>query len=243
MPLVSIIIPVYNTEKYLKKCLDSVVYQTYQNLEIIIINDASTDNSKEIIKAYAQNFNKIKVINKKENEGLSEARNLGMTLAQGDYLFYLDSDDWISKEAIQKLVMLALEYETKLVSCSFTNVIGNIQLKRKPVTSNISFIDIEKEKNFLFLLCNKLYDHNVFGNLRFPKGLYYEDSAFIYPLMTKIKRYVSTNEILYYYQRHVGSITLSTKINPNDKIFDRFIIGDCIKENSIDLGTYEDYKE
>lgn len=102
MPLVTIIIPVYNTEKYLKKCLNSVVNQTYKNLEIIVINDASSDNSLAILENYAKKYKNIKLVNNPVNLGVSISRNIGLDCANGDYIYFLDSDDFIRNDAIEK---------------------------------------------------------------------------------------------------------------------------------------------
>ena len=100
--MISVIIPIYNVEKYLTKCIESVINQTYKNLEIILVNDGSTDNSKEIIDKYSSIDSRIKVINKK-NGGLSDARNVGIELAKGEYITFLDSDDWIELNMYEKL--------------------------------------------------------------------------------------------------------------------------------------------
>ena len=100
--LVSIIVPVYNVEKYIKKCVDSLITQTYSNLEIILVNDGSPDNSGKICDEYAQSDSRIKVIHK-ANGGLSDARNTGIDIAEGQYIFFLDSDDWIDCQCIEKL--------------------------------------------------------------------------------------------------------------------------------------------
>ncbi len=154
MPLVTIIIPVYNTEKYLRKCLDSVVNQTFasRSLEIIIINDASTDYSSEIINQYASMYKNIKVITKTHNEGLSCARNIGMKYAQGEYIFFLDSDDWIAEETIEKLFYLAESYNCQLVEAS-NKIVYRQNIKavtNKP--PKIKQIDIEKNKERVVLV-------------------------------------------------------------------------------------------
>ena len=120
-PLISIIIPVYNTAKYLPRCLDSVLKQTYQNLEIIVVDDGSTDNSPKIIKEYATKDNRIKVIHQK-NAGLSAARNTGITKATGKYISFVDSDDEISHNMIKKLFDVLQRNNTDISVCSFKEV-------------------------------------------------------------------------------------------------------------------------
>ncbi len=192
MPLVTIIIPVYNTEKYLKKCLDSVVNQSYKNIEIIAINDASTDHSLHILKSYACTHKNVKILNNTCNLGTGASRNKGLDQATGDYIFFLDSDDEITYNAIERLIELSLTYNSPLVEASNKIVFNqnNIKIDNKPVA--IKQIDIEKNKEYLFSksgsACNKLYAHSLIEKERFPKGLIFEDAAFIYPVLTKTKK-------------------------------------------------------
>lgn len=173
MPKVSIIVPVYNVEKYLSQCLDSLVEQTYPNIEIIIINDGSFDNSKRIIEQYAKQFSHIKFINFTENLGISKARNTGLDYANGDYIFFIDSDDWINRNAIEKLVHLATTYNSKIVETNHSNIIGKFQKSAK-TTPEIRIENLEEnplllqEKNPY--VWNKLYEHNLIGDFRFQNG-------------------------------------------------------------------------
>lgn len=245
MPLVSIIIPVYNTEKYLKRCLDSAVNQTYKNIEIIIINDASTDNSKHIIDEYAKNHKNIKVITKTHNEGLSSARNIGMKYAQGEYIFFLDSDDYLKQTTIDVLMNIAKNYNSYLVECAYTSVYGPIKRKKEPTNTTITTYNLKENKNEISNhgnVWNKLYHRNTIKGFEFPNGLWYEDNAFIFPLLTNIEKITTTNKILYYYKRHMDSITLSTIFHPNERIFDQYKCIAYIKEKCQKLGTYEEYK-
>ena len=134
--LVSIIIPIYNVEKYLTKCIESVINQTYKNLEIILVNDGSTDNSKEIIDKYSLIDSRIKVINKK-NGGLSEARNAGIEIAKGDYIGFLDSDDWIELNMYEKLYKYIKQENTYHILFKITiknrGLTGNIKIYKKNV--------------------------------------------------------------------------------------------------------------
>ena len=169
-----------------------------------------------------------------------------MNAANGDYIFFLDSDDWIKKDCIQILVNLIISYNTAIVQCNYTSVYGYTKRKKQPAIKQTTYRDLELEKDLLSKcggVWNKLYKHSAIEEFRFLKWLWYEDNAFIYPLLTKTKKLIVTNEILYYYQRHLNSITLSTKFFPNPKIFDKFDIIDHIKEKCVLLGTYEEYKK
>lgn len=246
MPWVTIIIPVYNTEKYLKKCLDSVVNQTYKNIEIIIINDASTDCSFSILREYEKNYKNIRLIHTIKNEGLSEARNRGLEQAQGEYIYFLDSDDWIRKDTIEKLVNLATIYDVPLVEARFASVFSNREPKQTTKIQN-KYENLEKEKELIQnrdgMACNKLYTHDLIGNSRFPKNLNYEDNAFVYPILTIAKKALITNEVFYFYRRHLNSFIIRSSFFPNDSIFDLYEISKIIKNKCIELGTYDKYKE
>ena len=207
MPLVTIIIPVYNVEKYLKTCLDSVVLQTYKAIEIILINDASSDHSLSIMREYEKRYKNIKIINNPINLGVSISRNLGLDCANGEYIYFLDSDDWIIKDAIEKMVCLAKLYDVLLVEANYKT--KNRTNKEEKI--EISYENLQKNKDFLQrqagAVWNKLYAHSLMENLRFPENLIYEDVLVSYPVFTQIKEYVHTSEYLYFYRKNPNSIT------------------------------------
>lgn len=122
--LISIIVPVYNVEKYLKECIDSVISQTYKNLEIILVDDGSTDKSGEICDEYSKKDSRIKVIHK-ENGGLSDARNVALDIAKGEYIGFVDSDDYVEKDMFETLYKLAEEHNTEISSISFYKTLEN----------------------------------------------------------------------------------------------------------------------
>lgn len=247
MPLVTIIIPVYNTEKYLKRCLDSAIHQTYQNIEIIAINDASTDHSSEILKIYEKQYKNIKVILNPINLGVGASRNKGLEIANGDYIYFLDSDDEMKENAIETLVELITTYNTPLAEATYKL----IRLNKKPNETKqeimIREIDIEKNKEYLCTqegaVWNKLYSHSLFEQERFPENLIFEDAAVLYPLLTQAKKSVKTNETLYYYYKRPNSIVTSMRMNPNEKIFDIFSMVKLIEQKCQQLGTYTAYEE
>lgn len=128
--LVSIIIPVYNVQEYLRKCLDSVINQTYKNLEIIIVNDGSTDNSFSICKEYAKKDPRI-ILLSQENRGLSNARNTGIKKISGNYIYFVDSDDWLRLDAIEESIALAIEYDADLSLVPLQNNMMKMSKKKK----------------------------------------------------------------------------------------------------------------
>ncbi len=185
---VSVIIPIYNVEEYLPRCLDSVTNQTYKNLEIICVNDCSPDNSAKILEDYSKKDNRIKIINREKNGGLSAARNTGMEYATGEYIYFIDSDDWIDSKYIKKMVNIATQYKTNIVVN--TNVMldyedkpseelffGNIAVDKHKVTCIKSDTAIN---NIMWSAWSHLYkrDFIIKNNLIYPEGYIYEDMYF-----------------------------------------------------------------
>lgn len=172
-PIISIIIPVYNTERYLKKCFDSVINQTYKNIEIIIVNDGSTDNSLSIINEYAQNDYRIKIVNK-PNGGLSSARNTGINTATGDYVLHVDSDDWIELNMCEKLLENAIKHNSQIViSDVYFEMDKGSYVRKEP------YAEIENRDSFLkkYLLYAGL---NSVWNKLFSLSLYKKNNLFHY---------------------------------------------------------------
>lgn len=250
MPLVSIIVPVYNTAKYLRKCLNSILQQTYQNIEIIIIEDNSPDNANVILYEYEKIFNNIRVIHNPMNFGIATTRNIGLENANGDFILFIDSDDCISSYTVEEMVSLVQEYSVNLINFNYVTMLGNIKLQRKRQRNHPVMTVIEDMESNPNLLLNKsghcwrnFYSHSLIEHLRFPDGVIYEDNAFTYPAFTKSKKILKTEGIYYFYRRNLNSITLSTKMKPTSKILDVFKACDYTKYNCEKLGTYQVYHE
>ena len=202
---ISIIIPIYNVEKYLRRCIDSIVNQTYKNTEIILVNDGSPDNCREICDEYEEIDSRIKVIHK-ANGGLSSARNAGLDIASGEYIMFVDSDDWISEDTLEKLNKY-VEKGCDIINFKFSfakegskNIIGlQSDLKESYECDLISYIDKLFMGELSFFIWNKLYKKDLFNDVRFPEGRNYEDLATIYKLYFKAKNIVVTDYTLYYY--------------------------------------------
>ena len=188
MAKVSIIVPIYNVEKYLPKCLDSLVNQTLDDIEIILVNDGSTDNSGIIAKQYYENHkNKIKYL-EKENGGLSDARNFGIPYATGEYIAFLDSDDYIEIDSYKQMHEKAKEEDADYIECDFIWEYPNKQIIDKRLSYNNKQ---EMLTNVRVVAWNKLIKREIIikNNLKFPKGLRYEDIEFTYkliPLLNKV---------------------------------------------------------
>ncbi len=222
LPCVSVVIPVYNVEKYLIRCLESVILQTYRNLEIILVDDGSTDNSGKICDEYAERDSRIKVIHK-ENGGLSDARNIGIKSASADYIAFIDSDDYVKNVYIQSLVEITLRYDVDIAICRYFNgKKKNFPLtirhyrKVKSFDSKVMLYNWHgKYKHVETIAWNKLYKKALFidNQIYYPVGYFNEDVQTTHLLVDKAKKIALINDKLYYYYNREESIinTISEK--------------------------------
>lgn len=211
-PLVSVIIPVYNVEKYLARCIQSVVNQTYLNLEILLVNDGSTDSSGKICDHFAENEDRVQVIHKK-NGGLSDARNVGLDIAQGEWITFVDSDDWVSQDYIEFMLNIALEKKVQIVSAQYVNTIGDKEPYIRHRKDDIQVFDniegiraLLYQKYFTTSAGCKLYKKKLWEDIRFPKGKLYEDVTTIYEIFKCADSSIATNRVVYFYYQRQDSI-------------------------------------
>lgn len=226
---VSIIVPVYNMENYLEECLESLVNQTLKNYEIIIVNDGSTDNSMEIIDDYIYRYaDKVRAFTI-ENSGLGEARNYGITKANGQYLGFVDSDDFVAADMFEKMYQSAIQNQADCVMSDYTAFwdTGKTEYIISVPEKNADRFDILKysAKYGVVNACTKLIDKKLFEQIKFPKG-FYEDLATIPIVLSYAKKISYVREGLYYYRQRSGSIT-SVKNNDN-RLFDCYKAWDRI---------------
>lgn len=231
MPKVSVIIPVYNVEKYLSRCLDSLIKQTFSDWEAIIVDDGSTDNSSKIITTYSQQEKRIIMIEQK-NQGLSIARNNGLKKAQGKYIYFLDSDDQIHPQLLEIAVDFAEKYKSDLISFRHMLVSENFINDTKDIIIDKSKIQFKTTNNPLFFGCkgtkysisfnvwNKLYAKSLLKNISFIPRICFEDVPFIYTVLSKKPKTILLDERLYYYLQREDSIT--KRINGVKYIKDHF---------------------
>lgn len=254
MSKVSVIIPVYNVEKYLRKCLDSVINQTYKDLEIICINDGSTDNSLQILEKYSEKDERIKIINR-QNGGLSAARNSGLDIAVGKYVYFVDSDDWIEPNTINELVNIIESYNVDVVIHEANNILNDssfigtnldAQAWFDSYTKNNGIYDVPKEINrdICPVTWNKLYKVDIINKYycRFPEGLVNEDELFLWTYMIHCKNFYYLNKKLYNYLRRSDSI-MGTRDN-SPKILDILeILSEIYKtvKKYKDINEYQEY--
>ncbi|MDM0466714.1 glycosyltransferase [Clostridium perfringens] len=210
--LITLIVPIYNVDKYLKRCIDSILCQSYENIEVILVNDGSSDCCGLICEEYKNNDNRIKVIHK-ENGGLSDARNVALDIAKGRYITFIDSDDFISKDYISYLLELLLNNNSDISVCNFQEVYGScINIKNevsftKSYNSEDAIETMLYQNNFDHSAWGKLYKKELFKNIRFPKGRIYEDLAIIYNVFDKAKKITYGSEKKYFYYIREDSIT------------------------------------
>lgn len=221
--LISIVLPIYNVENYLNDCVESVIKQTYVNLEIILVDDGSTDNSGEMCDVWKKKDKRIIVIHKK-NGGLSDARNAGLKIAKGSYIAFIDSDDVIDETFIETLYTSIRETKAQIACCNFSCFTDKINKENDYNEKNkyelltgkklVSAIYCGNYSNISFVAWNKLYKISLFReyNIDYPKGKVHEDTFTTYKLLYFAQSVVIENRNLYWYRLRGGSIT-NTNIN------------------------------
>lgn len=213
MELVSIIVPVYNVEEYLDKCVQSLVRQTYSNLEIILIDDGATDSSGSVCDKWASKDERVKVIHT-ENRGLSAARNTGIDNSVGYFLCFVDSDDWIEPDMVSSLVENIILCNADISSCGLKKdydeqkIVFNKQLGDKVIKQKQMFHEILCNENVYGYVCNKLFLREIVNNLRFDETLFsQEDMDFTMKYLEKCKKCVYTESEYYHYRQRRESMT------------------------------------
>lgn len=212
--LISVIVPIFNVEKYIGRCLESLIGQTYQNIEVICIDDGSTDSSGVIADEYSKKDDRIKVYHQ-EYYGVSDARNKGLEKAKGEYIVFLDSDDEADKDYVLKLYNILKDNDLDISQCSLIRVRDGKQVNRLEVKEGVRIFDglqmqwkiFERNRYFTMCLCGKLFKRQLFEGLSFPVGRINEDESLIYLLMYRSKRVGVIDDYLYYYHYNSQSIT------------------------------------
>ena len=208
-PLVSVIVPIYKVEKYLCECVDSIISQTYTNLEIILVDDGSPDKCPEICDEYVKQDNRVKVIHK-QNGGLSDARNVGIEIAQGEYLSFVDSDDVIHHEMIEVLMQPLLENkEMKMAACQCLCFTDGDEIDAIQKIMPIEIIDYCSffNKRLWVTSWGKVYRSELFNGIKFPVGRIHEDEFTTYKICYEAKKVAYTESQLLFYRLRKGSIT------------------------------------
>lgn len=238
MPKISVIVPIYNVEKYLEKCINSLLSQTLEDIQIILVNDGSKDNSGNIAKEYEKNNKNGVIYVEKENGGLSDARNYGLKYATGDFIAFLDSDDYIEKNAYEKMYNKAIEENADYVECDFlwefpNKIRVDKQYPYKNKKEMLSFVRV--------VAWNKLIKRQLItdNNLEFPKGLRYEDVEFTYKLIPFINKFAYVDKPFIHYVQREGSIANVQ----NERTAEIFTVLDNVIEFYKKNNIYEKYRD
>ena len=216
--LISIIVPVYNVEQYLDKCLDSLTNQTYKNLEIILIDDGSTDSSGKKCDEWKQKDTRITVIHK-QNSGVSSARNMGLNKSTGTYVIFIDSDDYCDIKMIEKLYFLIKKYNSEMAICSFYYLYDNYlkeakKLKNLLKMNKTTFLDNINQDYYKGYLWNKLLKKELLKNLQFDENKYIcEDMFFVINYLENCNNIIYTDQSLYYYRQNNNSVMHNMNLN------------------------------
>lgn len=240
--LISVIVPIYKVEKYLDKCIQSIVDQTYQNLEIILVDDGSPDQCPFMCDEWAKKDSRIKVIHQK-NGGLSSARNTGMGVAKGSYIAFVDSDDYIALDMYERLYSAIKSEAADLAICSCDmvtendlSIVGDSPFKNEVFSGKTGLEKLIQQGGWYYVIAvNKLYLRNIIEEIRFPIGKIHEDEFFVHNVFWRCTKIVSIEEALYKYVQREGSITSSQNavrgLDAVEAFCDRVLF---YKENGVD---------
>lgn len=246
MPKVSVIVPVYNSEQELRDCLDSLVEQTEKDIEIIVIDDGSTDNSPEIEAEYQKKYPNVKVYRNERNLGQSETRNRGIELAEGDYIAFLDSDDYVNPGMYEELYQAAVDNNMpELIVTGLSFVKGN-EYRKKDLTfigkQSTTIIHPMDNPDQVFFespsLCNKLFRKDTVKNYKFLDVSAWEDIAFSFTRFLEANTVISKPTANYFYRRDVSNGVSAKNFKENDKITDIFVVADELEEELKRNGKY-----
>lgn len=238
MPKVSIIVPFYNVEGYIEKCLETLVNQTLEEIEIILVNDGSKDRSVEIVKKFLKQYPEKIMYLAKENGGLSDARNFGIKYAKGEYIAFLDSDDYVEKDMYKNMYELAKKENSDIVECDFYWEYPN---KKKIDTAKQYNGKKEMLEKIRVVAWNKLIKREILEktNVQFPKGYRYEDVEFTYKLIPFLEKVSFCKQPLIHYVQRDGSISNSQ----NERTKEIFDVLDHVIEFYKENEIYNEYKE
>lgn len=230
--LISVIVPVYNTEKYLEACIKSIVNQSYKNLDIILVNDGSTDKSKEICEKWKEKDFRIRLINQ-SNMGAAMAKNTGLDTIKGDLFMILDSDDLLHKNNIEILYNFMKKENSDIIEACHTTILEEFKstdIQQNKIFENFNTEDALKELiisgKFHQTPWNKLYKRQLLKDIRFPKGKYIDDEYWTYKLFANAKRITWVDDVIYYYRQHeestMGRIYSIKRLDAIDALYDRY---------------------
>lgn len=232
--LITVIVPVYKVEKYLYSCIDSIVNQTYRNLEIILVEDGSPDACPRLCDEWGAKDHRIMVIHI-QNGGASNARNVGLNSSSGNFICFVDSDDILHHGYIESLYKLAKDYNAEIAKCGYMKFSSGIPSRNEEINEEVRVINCQEElmanPYLAGVVWNKLYDRKIFDKIRFPVGKKCEDIAVSYRIYDTAERLVETNQIYYYYRQHQESVMGGNKMDTSLDLLE------VLKENYLYFST------
>lgn len=230
---VSIIVPIYNVEQWLDECVQSIVKQTYKNIEIILVDDGSTDNSGKICEEWKIRDKRIAVVHK-TNGGLSSARNAGLDNCTGDYITFVDSDDYIHSDTIKHMLKDMKDKNVSIVRCAMNKIVNGKVIDSRDINQEKLFLKQEMLERFFYYqdgfcgsVCDKLFKAEIFKTLRFPEGLNSEDYFVLFNAYLNTDAMFYNNKCFYNYRIRENSICTTQSITPHT--FDKIKISDKIR--------------
>ena len=248
MSKISVIVPVYNAEKYIEKCISSIANQTMKDIEILAINDGSTDNSLNILDSLSLKYKgKLKIISK-ENGGAGSARNIGIENANGEFIKFVDADDYLKLDILDRMYNIAKENHVSLVRGNYQTILGPIKMEDKCSWSNIrgnQIIDVRENKDYVLSetpgIGNKLISRELIGDLRFPENTKWEDLAIMPVVVASSERLFHMDENVYNYRVNMNT-TIKDFINKIPNILDIIKCVETLEKNMQMRGLDEEYK-
>lgn len=236
--MISIIVPIYNMEKLLDRCIQSILEQSYQDFELILIDDGSTDRSLELCQKWAEQDSRI-IVKHKKNGGQASARNLGLDIAKGDYIGFVDSDDWIDADMYKVLLSNLLQYDADISCCCNSKATVNdneIEIYNQP---EIMLKHVLQDEGVGQSPCDKLFKKEMFFNVRFPLLRAYEDCATIFKTFAASKKVIFQRKIMYHYETRPNSTMTQTFSSVKFQAIDAYY--EMYKYYQIHYSTYEKY--
>lgn len=249
MPKVSVIIPVYNAEKYLDKCISSIADQTLQDIEIIAVNDGSTDNSLNVLDRLSEKYKGKLVILEEQNSGAGAARNLGIENAHGEYIKFVDADDYLELEILDRMYNLAKEYNVSLVRGNYQTILGTLKMSDKCSWSNITSSGViipRNNKDYMVTetpsVGNKLIGRELLGDLRFPEKTKWEDLAIMPVVVASSERLFHLDEPVYNYRVNMNT-TVKDFIRKIPSVLDVIKCATIVEEKMAERGLAEEFQD
>ena len=249
--MISIIVPVYNAEKYLDACVESIIRQTYTNWELILVDDGSKDSSPEMCDKWSKADPRIRVIHK-TNGGASAARNAGLEIARGEYIGFVDADDLISEQMYRMMIDALQKSGKKMSSCACTIMTLDGQVKSSMGESGEKNLDVKQGLEAILRgelgisMCCKVFKRSIFASIRFPEGETYEELAMMIPLLIESCGIYHTGVSLYYYRKHDDSVTglnwkrcAGISLKRMEEFRNQIIANDMMKDFNCEFSVYE----